>query len=64
MARWLTRDRVIGGTVVGGALLAIWAYAEFSPYQRCLREQMAELIDVPVEWRSQTAEKVCEALTQ
>ncbi|RWG04048.1 hypothetical protein [Mesorhizobium sp.] len=30
------RDRIIETSVIG-AFLAIWAYAEFSPYHRCIR---------------------------
>ncbi|PBB77865.1 hypothetical protein CK218_27550 [Mesorhizobium sp. WSM3879] len=61
------RDRIIEASVIIGAFLAIWAYAEFSPYQRCIRGYMrdrvflAEVAGSPFGARHH-AEHICEVL--
>ncbi|TPK96306.1 hypothetical protein FJ938_27420 [Mesorhizobium sp. B2-4-14] len=62
-----TRDRIIEASVIIGAFLAIWAHAEFSPYQRCIRGHMrdraflAEVAGSPYGSRYH-AERICEFL--
>lgn len=57
-----THDRIVGAVVVTAALLAIWLYAEFSPYQRCIREQMANPEIGLAPQARHTAEAICTAL--
>lgn len=62
-----TRDRIIEASVIISAFLAIWVYAHFSPYQRCIRGHMrdraflAEEAGSPYGARYQ-AEHICEFL--